>query len=354
MILLVAVISALILISFTCSILESIILSITEPYIQLLIDQNRKSGQLLRKLKERIDDPISAILTLNTIANTAGATIAGAIALRLFGSQWMALFSGVLTLAILIFAEIIPKTLGASYWKTIAPAAGWVLNGMVIILRPITIPVNFIARLLSRQNQAIRVSKEEVINTIRLGYLQGVIESSEFEIVENLFQLKTITVNKIMTPRTVVLWLLPEQTTGSLLGDSRFLQFSRLPLYDPSENRVTGIVLRRDIMNRIAHDVMDQKLYTLAAKPEFVAETMSVYTLLDRLISRKMHLAVVLNEYGDYTGIVTMEDAVETLLGREIVDESDRVINMRELARQRMSTWLSEIKRGNRRGGRVE
>ncbi len=353
MISLVVVVSALILISFTCSILESIILSITEPYIQLLIDQNRKSGVLLKKLKERIDDPISAILTLNTISNTTGAAMAAAIALRLFGSQWMAVFSGLLTLAILIFSEIIPKTLGANYWKTIAPPAAFVLNGMVVILRPITIPVNFLARLLARQNQAIRVSKEEVINTIRMGYFQGVIESSEFEIVENLFQLKSITVNRIMTPRTVVLWLNPEQTTGSLLGDSRFLQFSRLPLYDPSENRVVGIVLRRDIMNRIAHDIMDQKLYTLAAKPEFVVETMSVYTLLDRLISRKMHLAVVLNEYGDYTGIVTMEDAVETLLGREIVDESDRVIDMRELAKQRMSAWLDEMKKGNQ-GGNME
>lgn len=348
------VVSLLILISFTCSILESIILSITEPYIQLLVDQKRRSGDLLKRLKQRIDDPISAILTLNTISNTAGAAVAGAIALRIFGSQWMALFSGALTLTILIFSEIIPKTLGASYWKKIAPPSAYILNAMVITLRPITIPVNFIARLLARSNQAVRVSKEEVINTIRLGYLHGVIESSEFEIVENLFQLKSITVNRIMTPRTVVLWLQPEQTTGSLLGDSRFLQFSRLPLYDPTENRVVGIVLRRDIMNRIAHDVMDQKLHTLAAKPEFVAETMSVYTLLDRLISRKMHLAVVLNEYGDYTGIVTMEDAVETLLGREIVDESDRVINMRELARQRMSSWLSEMKKGGQGGGQME
>jgi CBS domain containing-hemolysin-like protein len=333
---LITVIAVLIFVSFTCSILESSILSITDPYIQTLIDKHMRSGKILRWLKSRINEPISAILTLNTISNTAGAAIAGALAADIFGSRRMGLFTISLTLLILVFAEIIPKTLGASYWKNIAGLTAWVLQVLVYLLKPITIPVNFIARLFTRKGLTERVSKEEVFNAIQLGYLHGVIDSSEFEIVKNLFKLKAITVREIMTPRTVVSWFEPHQTTREALADRRYLQFSRIPLYDPKENHIEGIVLRRDIMSQLAHNKMSTPLKDLATEPETVIETMSVFVLLDRFISRKAHLAIVINEYGDYTGIVTMEDAVETLLGREIVDESDRVVDMRALAKKRM------------------
>ncbi len=333
---LLAVVLTLVAISFLCSILESIILSVTEPYIHTLVENRARSGLILTALKKKINDPISAILTLNTIANTAGAAVAGGIALRIFGSEWMAAFSGVLTLMILVFSEIIPKTLGATYWKQLAPASAWILRGMVLVLKPVTVPVNWLSSLISRHDSAAHVTKMEVYNAVRLGFLQGVIESSEFEIMGNMLMLKETSVKKIMTPRTVVFMAAPDQTAASVLRGREYLQFSRIPLYDPKNNEVTGIVLRRDIILKVAHDEPDTLLHTMAKPPIFIPETISVFHLLQRLVKERVQLAVVINEFGDYTGIVTMEDVVETLLGKEIVDESDRVIDMRELAKRRM------------------
>jgi CBS domain containing-hemolysin-like protein len=333
---LLAVIAALVAISFLCSLLESIILSVTEPFIHTLVEEKKRSGAMLAGLKGRINDPISAILTLNTISNTAGAAVAGGIALRIFGSQWMAAFSAALTLTILIFSEIIPKTLGATYWKQLAPAAAWVLRGMVLVLKPITVPVNTLAGLISRGDAAANVSKAEVYNAVRLGYLQGVIESSEFEVMGNMFMLKETPVRKIMTPRTVVFAASPDQTAGSVLEGRDYLQFSRIPIYDQKNNEITGIVLRRDIILEVAQARPQTLLKSIAQKPVFVPESISVFFLLQRLVKERVHLVAVINEFGDYTGIVTMEDAIETLLGLEIVDESDRVVDMRELAKRRM------------------
>ncbi len=337
------VILALLVISFICSVMEAVILSISRPYIQLLVDRKNRSGRLLLKLKEKIEEPISAILTLNTISHTVGAAVSGALALKIFGSEWMALFSAVLTLLILIFSEIIPKTLGAQYWKQLGPLSAYILKGMIFILKPLIVPIHLLSRLFSRDNPAARISKGEVLNYIRIGHFQGVIQSSEFEIVENLFQLQSIRVKEIMTPRTVVFWLNPNQLIEDLLKDNEDLQFSRIPLYNAQENIVEGVVLRRDIMNRVARGKTHIKLKSFAQSPKFVVETISVYRLLNQLISEKAHLAVVINEFGDFTGIVTIEDAIETLLGREIVDEFDQVTDMRELARKK-----------HRRGSRVK
>jgi CBS domain containing-hemolysin-like protein len=338
------VILALLIISFICSVMEAVILSISRPYIQLLIDRKSRSGRLLLKLKEKIEEPISAILTLNTISHTVGAAVSGALALKIFGSEWMALFSAVLTLLILIFSEIIPKTLGAQYWKQLGPLSAYVLKGMIFILKPFIVPIHLISRLFSRDNPAARISKGEVINYIRIGHLQGVIKSSEFEIVENLFQLQSIRVKEIMTPRTVVFWLNPNQLIENIHKEHGDLQFSRMPLYNAQENTVEGVVLRRDIMNRIVRGKTHIKLKSLAQSPKFVIETISVYRLLNQLISEKAHLAIVINEFGDFTGIVTIEDAIETLLGREIVDESDKVTDMREFARKKHRSG-SRVKR---------
>lgn len=335
MIELILVIVGLLIVSFTCSVLESIILSISRPYIQILIDKNMRSGKILKDLKNDIDKPISAILTLNTISHTVGAAVSGAIASSLFGSQWMGLFSAVLTFLILVFSEIIPKTIGAHYWKSLSPASAYLLKGFIIILKPLIIPLNFFSALFMRDNPAALVSKAEIYNFIRMGHKQGVVGSSEFEIIQNLFNLREIRVRDIMTPRTVVFWLDPELTVENVHKEKIKLNFSRIPLYIPRSNTVTGIVMRRDIMDKIAEKKMDATLKKLGTKPEFVPETISVLKLLNRLVTTKTHLAVVLNEYGDYTGIVTIEDAVETLLGMEIVDEFDPAVDMRELARKK-------------------
>ncbi len=331
---LVLVITGLIAVSFLCSLLESVILSLSRPYIQVLVDRKRRSGTLLKKMKERIDSPIAAILTLNTISHTVGAAISGAIAVELFGVRWMGVFSAVLTFLILILSEIIPKTIGARFWKELSPASAYILRFMILVLTPLIIPINAISRLLTKGSIGDHVSKAEIYNFVRIGYHQGVLDQTELGLVENLFSLRDVRVKEIMTPRPVVTWLSGEQTVGELRGKAASLRFSRIPLYDGAENRVTGVVLRRDIMNRLAGKKHETTLASLGSKPEFIPETMTVLKLLTWMVNGRIHFAVVLNEFGDFVGIVTLEDAVETLLGMEIVDESDAVVDMRALARE--------------------
>ncbi len=339
---LIIVIFILLIISFICSLLESVILSITRSYIQLLIDKKNRSGILLQKQKMNIEEPLSAILTLNTISHTVGAAISGAIALQIFGSEWMALFSAVLTLLILIFSEIIPKTIGAQYWKKLGPVSSYLLQVMIFVLKPVIIPIHYISRLISPEDQGSRISKAEVINYIRLGYFQGVVDTSELTIMENLFRLRSIQVKDIMTPRPVVFWLPPEQKIDDIIKTNKQLQFTRIPLYNAKKNEVQGVVLRREIMNRLVEKKTNVRLQTIAQSPHFVIETISVYRLLHELIAEKVHLSIVLNEFGDFTGIVTMEDAIETLLGMEIIDEFDSHDDMREYAKKRGARRLDE------------
>ncbi len=329
---LIIVIIILLAVSFLCSILESVILSITSPYIQTLISNHSKTGKLLSHLKENIDQPISAILTLNTISHTVGAAVSGAIAIELFGSKWMAAFSAILTFVILIFSEIIPKTLGVHYWKQLGPLSAYILKFLIYMLKPLIIPIHFISRLFTKEDPGSIISREEIINYIRLGYFQGLLESPEYNIMENLFLLETIRTRDIMTPRTVVFWLDKDWTVQDIIQNDKHLQFSRIPLYDPRENKITGIVLRRDIMNHIADKKVSVSLRKLAYKPGFVIETITVYKLLNYFITNQLHISVVLNELGDYIGIVTMEDAIETLLGVEIIDEFDTAVDMRKVA----------------------
>jgi len=332
---LIVVVFAVLTISFLCSLLEAVLFTMTRPYIQTLIDSKHRSGKTLLRLKERIEEPISAILTLNTIANTVGATVAGALALQVFGSDWMALFSATLAFLVLTFSEIIPKTLGAHYWKILGPFSAYLLKGMVFVLKPLIVPMNAMSRWLRSGAAAPPMSKEEIRNAVRIGYFLGVLQAPEFEIMENLFRLRSVPVKDIMTPRTVTYWLPPDRKIKDLPALSEQPSFSRIPLYDAHENRIEGVVMHRDILTKIVEQQTDLELKALARPPEFIIEKMTVYKLLNILVTQGIHLAVVLNEYGDFTGVVTMEDAVETLLGKEIVDEFDEVVDMRELARKK-------------------
>ena len=345
MVQLIVVVLTVLGISFLCSLLEAVLLTMTRPYIQTLIDRKNRSGRTLLSLKERIEEPISAILTLNTIANTVGATVAGALALQVFGSKWMALFSAGLAFLVLTFSEIIPKTLGAHYWKSLGPSSAYLLKGLVFLLRPLIVPMNTLSRWLRGGAAVPPMSKEEIRNAVRIGYFLGVLQPSEFEIMENLFRLRSVQVKDIMTPRTVAFWLPPDQKINDLLEQRIQLSFSRIPLYNAHENTIEGLVLRRDIMTKIAEKQTDLELKALARPPEFIIEKMTVYQLLNLLISQGIHLAIVLNEYGDFTGIVTMEDAIETLLGKEIVDEFDEVVDMRELARKKRFRFLRRTRK---------
>lgn len=334
---LVIVVVTLLSVSFLCSMLEAVILSIRRSYVQSLVDAGSRAGSILQRLMDRVEEPVSAIVTLNTIAHTVGATVSGAMAARYFGSEWVGVFSGVLTFLVLVGSEIIPKTLGAHHWKSLAPASAYLLEGILFVMKPFLVPLRFLNRLIAREDTHLHVSKADIISSIRVGYLQGVIQPSEFTIMENLLNLRSIKVRDIMTPRTVVSWIPADVRVGDLVQAQRPVQFSRLPVYNVQEDTVEGVVMRRDIMNEIAAQRADTEVRGLAREPLFVLDNMTVSKLLNQFISSKVHLAVVLNEYGDFTGVVTMEDAIETLLGKEIVDEFDQVVDMRKLARKKGS-----------------
>ncbi len=331
---LIVTIILLLCVSFLCSILESVILSVTRPYIQVLIQKSSKSGKLLQKYKEDIDQPIAAILTLNTISHTVGAAVSGALALKIFGSNKMAAFSAILTLLILIFSEIIPKTIGAQYWKRLAPITAFTLKIMIILLKPLIVPIQLLTSILSKGNPGALISKAEIYNFVKIGYKQGVLDKQEIKIAENLFKLRETQAKDIITPRTVVFWLEPTLTVTDLHKNKTQLQFSRIVLYNAKDNTVQGVVLRRDIMDRIAKNKTKAQLKTFSMKPFYVPESITVLKLLNSLVAEQVHLAIVLNEYGDYSGIITIEDAIEALLGTEIVDEFDPAVDMKQLAKK--------------------
>ncbi len=337
MIELILVIIALLAISFLCSILEAVIFSITRPYIQLLIDSRKPAGKVLHKMKENIDEPITAILTLNTISHTAGAAASGAIASKFFNENWMIVFTAVLTLLILIFSEIIPKTIGANYWKKISPVSAYILKVMIRVLKPLIVPIHFLSNLFSKENLSAQVSRKEILSYLQIGHKQGVLSSTEIEVVENLFDLQNKSIRKIMTPRTVVYWLAPEMTIEQILQEKNHLPFSRIPLYNKHENTVHGFIMRRDVMNKVVEGKANLELKSFALQPEIVFENMSVYKVLNQFITTKVHFAVVLNEHGDYVGIVTLEDAIETLIGQEIVDEFDSIDDMHKLIKPKIT-----------------
>lgn len=332
---LIIVILGLIAVSFTCSVLESVILSMTMPYIQMLVDRGSRSGKVLKRLKERIDEPIAAILTLNTISHTVGAAVSGALAIKVFGAEWMGLFSAVLTFLILVFSEIIPKTLGAQFWKELGPISAVTLRVMIILLKPLIVPMNLISRLMSSHHTSGLVSKAEIYSFMRIGHSQGVLGTPEFRIIDNLFDLREVTVSDVMTPSTVVFSLPAAMTVKDVVDENIQLQFSRIPL-TADDGSIKGIVLRRDIMDMVRNGSTEKTLHSLSRPVLYVRDTTTVLTLMNWLVAKRTHLVIVVNDRNNYAGIVTIEDAIETLLGAEIVDEFDPAVDMRALADEGM------------------
>jgi CBS domain containing-hemolysin-like protein len=319
-------------VSFLCSLLEATILSVTPAYIELLAKAGRRSGPLLRRLKARIDRPMIAVLTLNTVANTAGAAGVGAQVHALFGNQWVALGSGLLTFAILVFSEVIPKTLGASYWQTLAPGASYVIVVLIAVLKPLVWLLELISRVLSKGGHLRTVTREEMIVHAEMGKDAGVLRQRETRVIKNLLRMRDIRVKDIMTPRKVVQAYPKEMTVGEVMKQPSPLPFSRIPVYGQDVDDVVGIVFRYRVLEASARGQADCRLDEIKVPIRAIPETASVASALDEFIRRQEHLMLVVDEYGGTEGIVTLEDAIETLLGVEIVDEFDSVEDMRKLA----------------------
>jgi len=329
-------------VSFLCSVLEAVLLSVSDSYIAVLEGEGSKDGKLLRQLKKDIDRPLSTILTLNTIAHTVGAAGVGAQALLVFGSGYVALTSAVLTILILVFSEIIPKTLGAKFWRRLAPATGHILKFLIFVLYPFVWLSQKITGLITREKEVHAYTRDELTAIAERGAKEGVLEHKEFMIFKNMLLLKSLHAKDVMTPRTVVESLHQEQTIKAIFHETDALRFSRLPIYNQDREDIVGYILSSDLLTQAAHGNWDKKLIELKREILVMPEVISVKKVFETLTSKQEHIASLVDEYGGFAGIVTLEDVVETLLGLEIMDEFDTVDDMQQLARQK---WMERALR---------
>lgn len=329
-------------VSFLCSILEAVLLSVTPSYIGSL-DDSASHKQTLFRLKGDIDNAISSILILNTIAHTMGAAGVGAEAVRIFGAQWQSLIAVILTLLILYFSEIIPKTIGASYWRELAKPSSHIIAFLIKILAPLL----WISRQITKRIQNVHghgPTREEISAMAELGEKSGILEEHESLLIENLISLKQVSVGDILTPRSVVFSLNADMDVTSAMQSDPVFIYSRIPVYEHQPDDIIGLVLAKNIMKAASQDERRHESLRALLKPiHRVPESMPVYYLLDLFLQRKEHLFLVHDEYRQFSGIVTLEDTIETLLGREIMDEVDQVADMQQLAREKALRWKERL-----------
>ena len=343
MTLLVVYVALAIGVSFLCSIMEAVLLSVSQGYMVTISKTRPDVARRLRHFKENIEEPLSAILSLNTIAHTVGAAGAGAQAAKVFGSNWLGLFSALLTLAILFLSEIIPKTIGAVYWKRLAPPTTRLLAWLMVPLRPFVWLSGLASRTISSKYDPVRVSREEIRALADLGAQQGVLDEEESRVVESLLRFRSMTASQVMTPRTVLFGLPADDTVGESVERHQPMRFSRIPIYRGSIDRLVGVVLKDEILERAAKGESDVKLIELRRELFFVPGTLRLSHLLDLFLSSREHIAAVVDEFGGIAGLVTLEDVIETLLDLEIVDEIDNVEDLRSAARLKWRPRADEL-----------
>lgn len=336
------VILAVIFTSAMCSLFEAVLYSVPISHIETLAQDNKRSGLIFRKLRRNVDRPISAILSLNTISNTGGASLAGIIAGNLFGAKSIAeyAFSAGFTIAILLFAEVIPKTIGVVYARPLLGFIAHPLQLLVWIFTPFILMCRVATRLVAKEQKEQGISDEELISLARLGHRSGTLDPTEAGVIQNILSLKTKTVGNVMTPRTVVFSLQDELTVEEARNQRGIWAHSRIPVYEKDFEDIVGIVLRRDALAALTDNRADSKLSDLMRPVHFVAESHTLDQILQMFLERRQHLFVVIDEYGRFAGVVALEDVLEEILGTEIVDESDRVDDLRELARRRRQQTL--------------
>lgn len=330
-------------VSFFCSISEAVILSVRPSYIAALENNKRAGAKVLRKLNDNLDRPLSAILTLNTISHTMGAAGVGAQAALLFGNEYIGIISAILTVVILVFSEIIPKTIGATYWKQLAPTFGILIDWMVKILYPLVWLFERMTKLMSGgHSSAFTFSRDEVQAMVEIGKEEGVFNAQEHKIFTNLMKIRQISVRSIMTPRPVIFAVSQDMSAHDFFGAHSKKPFSRIPIFKNNQDDIVGYVLKVDLLTAQAQDEFDKKLLEFKRDFTVLSDKSTTFEAYNRLIYDKSHIALVVDEYGTVQGLVTLEDVVETIIGLEITDELDTVEDMQILAqtrwRKRMET----------------
>lgn len=328
--------------SFLCSVLEAVLLSTPMSFVTMKEQEGGKSVKLLKDYKQNIDKPISAILSLNTIAHTIGAAGVGAEAVKIFGEAYFGIISAILTILILVLSEIIPKTIGARYWRRLAVVSVQIIRVFVIICYPLVLLSELITKIFSGKGKEVSVSREEVSAMLRMGEEEGVFEAKENKVHQNLIKLGNVKVKDVMTPRVVTAVASEEMTLRELYNEKSYYFYSRIPVYGDNKDYITGYVLRRTVLENLTEDKFDMKLKDIRREVPYFSEEDSVSTIWEKLLEHKEQIAVIVDEYGCFQGIITMEDVVETIFGLEIIDETDTVADMQQLARDR---WNARMER---------
>ncbi len=331
--------------SFICSLCEAVILSLSPAFVEVTAENKSKSGLLLKHITSNSDRSISAILTLNTTSHTLGSAWIAYQVHNQFGESWVTVFSVFLTFMILIFSEIIPKTIGKNHSKSLAIFSAYAIQTMIVLLYPIVKFSEFVSKSLTTPSEEPDITRDEMIKHAEIGVEEGTIKTKESNIIRNLLKLDKIYVSDIMTPRSVFTALDASQSVDDIAKKFRPIRFSRLPVYEGSLDHIIGMTHRYKILEALSQDQHTKLIRELILPINNVSERMTVSQALDFFIKEKDHLALVTDEYGVVTGLVTLEDTVETLLGVEIVDEFDNIEDMRKYALEQWQQRKGTIRR---------
>ena len=329
-------------VSFLCSVMEAVLLSVPISHLKSRTEFGDKNAATMIALKEDIDKPLSAILSLNTVAHTVGAAGVGAQATVVFGEAYFGVVSAILTILILVLTEIIPKTLGANYGRELISISSKIIKGMIFIIYPLVWLSSILTKMLSRDKSQITTSREEISALASIGTQEGVFADKENKIIQNLIKLKSLKIKTVMTPRIVVVTANEEMTLQEFLKNKEFLHFSRIPIYQSNKDNITGYVFRELVFEKLAEDQFNLKLKDIKRDIVTFSKNITLFDAWEELLQKREHISLVIDEYGGMDGITTLEDIIETLLGFEIVDEKDQIEDMQLYALKR---WQEKQKK---------
>jgi len=331
--------------SAICSLFEAVLYSIPATFVEQLEQSGRPAGRMLKQMKEQVDRPITAILSLNTISNTGGGALAGALAAGALGGGNVIYFSIVFTLAILLFAEVVPKTIGVVYARQLAPIIARPMYLLVGAFQPLIGLVQIMTKLIRKGHKEQPVSDADLLTLVVSGLRSGTLNQDEARVIENVLSMDTRTAKQVMTPRPVVFTLSALASAREAASEDAIEKYSRIPVFGKDPDDLVGIVRAVDILTAMANDRFDVKMEQITQPIHFVVESTPLDDLLRTFLKRRQHLVAVIDEFGGISGIVTLEDVLEELIGREIVDESDQVTDLRAYAQRRREDTLSRVKK---------
>lgn len=327
--------------SFLCSILEAVLLSTPMSFISMKENEGNKTATLMKRYKNNVDRPVGAILSLNTIAHTIGSAGVGAESIKIFGEEYFGLISAILTLLILVLSEIIPKTIGASYWRSLAMTSTKIIQVLIFITYPLVLLSEVITKIFTPKNHQVSVSREEVSAMVDVGTTEGIFRESESKIIKSCIHLAGVKAREIMTP-SIVVETANKNLTIKEFYDQQTWNFSRIPVYDTNKDYIEGYVLKDMVLKALSDDKFDTKLSDMIRPILSFNEDDSVYQIWEKMLEKREHISIIVDEYGCLRGVVSMEDIIETMTGVEIVDEDDVAVDMQAFAKEKSRRMMQK------------